>query len=161
MKPIGSEEGLPPVNRHLLVAVDESENSRRVVHYISELMKGVSGCRIVLFSIIPDPSDEYFDAPIKRSEWIEKRQAELIAMLEGYKNLLVGSGFEADKVAVRIDVRYCPSIAECILEEARRHGCSTIVVGRRGVSKREELIFGSTSSGILHMAQDCTVWVVE
>ena len=42
-----------------------------------------------------------------------------------------------------------------------RFGSETIVVGRKGVSRKEELLFGSVSNRIIHQAEDCTVWVVE
>ncbi|MCJ7616010.1 MAG: universal stress protein, partial [Desulfobacterales bacterium] len=38
---------------------------------------------------------------------------------------------------------------------------STVVVGRQGLSRTEEFLFGSTSSKIVNYARNCTVWVVE
>jgi nucleotide-binding universal stress UspA family protein len=37
----------------------------------------------------------------------------------------------------------------------------TIVVGRQGLSRSEEFLFGSISSKIVSHARNCTVWVVE
>lgn len=37
----------------------------------------------------------------------------------------------------------------------------TIVVGRHGLLRSEEFIFGSISSKIVSHARNCTVWVVE
>ena len=37
----------------------------------------------------------------------------------------------------------------------------TVVIGRRGISKKEEFMFGSTSTKILHIAKDCSIWVIE
>jgi hypothetical protein len=34
-------------------------------------------------------------------------------------------------------------------------------IGRRGISKKEEFMFGSTSTRILHIAKDCSIWVIE
>jgi nucleotide-binding universal stress UspA family protein len=39
--------------------------------------------------------------------------------------------------------------------------CSTIVVGRQGISRSEAFLFGSVSSKIVNHVRDCTVWVVE
>jgi nucleotide-binding universal stress UspA family protein len=39
-------------------------------------------------------------------------------------------------------------------------GYGTIVVGRRGISKAEQFLFGSVSNKIVQNAKDCTVWVV-
>jgi nucleotide-binding universal stress UspA family protein len=35
------------------------------------------------------------------------------------------------------------------------------VVGRQGLSRSEEFLFGSVSSKIVNHARNCTVWVVE
>ena len=51
---------------------------------------------------------------------------------------------------------------QAILEEALELGAGTIVLGRRGISKKEEFIFGSTSNKILHSRKSCAaLWVVE
>jgi Universal stress protein family. len=39
-------------------------------------------------------------------------------------------------------------------------GFGTVVIGRRGVSKAEEFLFGSVSTKVMHLAKDCAVWVV-
>jgi len=39
-------------------------------------------------------------------------------------------------------------------------GFGTVALGRRGVSKAEEFLFGSVSSKIIHSVKGCTVWVV-
>jgi hypothetical protein len=38
---------------------------------------------------------------------------------------------------------------------------STIVVGRQGVSRSKEFLFGSISSKIINPARNYTVWIVE
>ena len=78
-----------------------------------------------------------------------------------YRQILIRAGFAAEDVSVRSTFRYCPSLADCILAERDQAGYSTIVVGRQGLSRSEEFLFGSVSSKIVNHARDCTVWVVE
>ena len=52
-------------------------------------------------------------------------------------------------------------MASCIIRELEELKCCTVVIGRRGISKKEEFIFGSTSSRILHDAKNCAVMVIE
>jgi nucleotide-binding universal stress UspA family protein len=150
-----------PKSRHILIAVDGSENARRAVQYVADLLGGAPGFRAVLVSIIPEPTEDVFTADEDRQDWIRKYRSRVIAAFEDYRRLLLDAGFEEGKIEVVIDNMYCPSIAECIINEQKKLGCSTIVLGRRGVSKREELLFGSTSNSILHAAKDCAVWVIE
>jgi nucleotide-binding universal stress UspA family protein len=82
-------------------------------------------------------------------------------MLEEYRSMLVDSGFDPEDVSVRSTLRYCPSMAECILAERDKLEYGTLVVGRKGLSHKEEFIFGSISGKIVRTARNCTVWVVE
>jgi nucleotide-binding universal stress UspA family protein len=66
-----------------------------------------------------------------------------------------------DKVETEVIVKACRSLAECIFEEVERLGACTVVVGRRGISTKEEFLFGSTSHKLLRTAKNCAVWIVE
>jgi nucleotide-binding universal stress UspA family protein len=148
-------------DKHILIAVDESENAKRAVKYVAGLLGGVPGFRATLLSIIPEPSEDYFAADADREDWLENYRSRVLQMIEECRRTLMDSGFGEDRVHVVVDIMYCPSVAECIINEQKKLGCSTIVVGRRGISKREEFLFGSTSNKILHEVRDCAVWVVE
>ena len=82
-------------------------------------------------------------------------------LLEDYRQELIEHGVSAGDIAIRIKQRFCPSMAECILQEREKLGCDTIVIGRHGISRSEEFLFGSISSKIVTHARNCTVWVVE
>ena len=53
------------------------------------------------------------------------------------------------------------SIAEEILRVQKEGGFGTIVIGRRGVSRTEEFLYGSVSTSVMHKARVGTIWVVE
>lgn len=147
--------------RHILLAVDGSENARRAVLYVGDFLGGNRGFRVTLLNIIPEPPADYFGSEKDRREWADKQRTESLSMLEQYRTLLVQSGFPESRVEVRLDIRFCPSLADRILEEQKKLRCCTVVMGRRGISKKEEFIFGSTSNKILHSAKNCAVWVIE
>ena len=148
-------------DRHILIALDESENAKRALLYAADFLGGMPGFRATLLSIIPEPPEDYFDSDEDRNKWIEDRRSTAKEMLENYRKILIQSGFREDKVDVLVDVGSCPSVAGCILDEQKKLGCCTVVVGRRGISKKEEFIFGSTSNKILHNGKNCAVWVIE
>ncbi|MBI4682411.1 MAG: universal stress protein [Nitrospirae bacterium] len=147
-------------DRHVLIALDESENAKRALLYAADFLGGVPGFRATLLSIIPEPPEDFFGTDKDRQMWIEDQHFKAKEMLDKYRRILIQSGFSEDKVEVLIDVKNCPSVAECILEEQRKLGCCTVIVGRRGISKTEEFMFGSTSSKILHAGKNCAVWVI-
>lgn len=147
--------------RHMLVAVDGSDNSKRAVLYLADFFRDVRDVFITILSIIPEPSEDYFDNDDERHKWISDKRAEINNILVEYKEILLEAGFLDDQIGTRLVVRQCDSIGDAILEEQQKLGCRLVVVGRRGLSHNEEFIFGSTSNKILHHAEDCAVLVVE
>jgi len=156
-----SNESISLNDRHILLALDESENSKRALLYTADFLGGVAGFHATLLTIVAEPPEDYFDNENERTEWISKHRADAEIMLEKYRKLLIDAGFEKDKVEILAEIRRCSSIAECIIEVQKRLGCCTVILGRRGISKKEEFIFGSTSSKILHSQKNCAVWVIE
>ena len=155
---INSETGF---NKNILIAVDASENARRAVSYVSRFLSGISGFKVLIVHVICQPEEDYFPTAADKDQWLDDHKQKVDTMLEKYRQRLIAEGFASADVAVRSTLRYCPSLAECILAERHRAQCSTIVVGRQGLSRSEEFLFGSVSSKIVNHARDCTVWVVE
>ena len=148
-------------NKNILIAVDESENARRAVSYVSQLLAGVKGLKVLILHVISQPEEDYFPTSAEKEKWLSKYMLKVDIMLQNYRQMLIREDFDPDDVSVRSTLRYCPSMAECILAERDETEYSTIVVGRQGISRSEEFLFGSISSKIVNHARNCTVWVVE
>ena len=147
--------------RNILIAVDESENAKRAVLYVRDLLAGLAGFHITIITIIPEPSEDYFASDDEKSQWIKQAQDKARKVLDGLRQLFIQEKFKEEDVATQVVFKDCVSIAECILDEQQKRSCGTVVIGRRGISKKEEFIFGSTSNKILHSAKDCSIWVIE
>jgi nucleotide-binding universal stress UspA family protein len=83
-----------PKNRHILIAVDESENAKRAVQYVADLLGGTPGFRVVLVAIIPEPTEDFLAADENRQDWIRKYRSRVLAVLEDCRQLLFDAGFE-------------------------------------------------------------------
>ena len=151
----------PIKDRHILLSLDESENSRRALVYTADILGGSPGFRATLLHIIPEPPEDYFENDKEKNEWFEKESSRAENFLNTCKNLLLDSGFENSQIETLVEIRKCITVADCIMEVQKRLDCCTIIVGRRGISKKEEFIFGSTSSKLLHSQKNCAIWVVE
>lgn len=147
--------------RHILIAVDGSENSKRAVIYVANFFGRYGDVFITLLTIVPEPSEDYFATDRDREQWLAEKKNEMDAILAAYKKILTETGFQEEQIEVRLVIRECTSIGDAILEEQEKLGCSMVVVGRRGISHNEEFIFGSTSNKILHHAKNCAVMVIE
>jgi len=148
-------------NKNILIAVDDSENARRAVSYVGQLLGGIPGFKVTVLHVIPEAEEDYFPTEAEKEQWLSQYKQKVDAMLENDRQMLLQAGFNSKDVSVRSSLRYCPSMAECILAERDQTQYDTIVVGRQGVSRSEEFLFGSISSKIVTHARSCTVWVVN
>ncbi len=153
--------GEKTVNKNILIAVDESENARRAVSYVGQLLGEVKGFKVTILHIIGQPEEDYFPTSAEKEKWLSQYKEKVDTMLADYRQILIDRGFDPKAVSVRSTLRYCPSMAECILAERDETEYSTIVLGRQGLSRKEEFLFGSISSKVVTHARNCAVWVVE
>jgi nucleotide-binding universal stress UspA family protein len=149
------------VERHILIAVDSSDNARRAVLFVGDFFGCYEGFQVTLLHIILEPEATFFRNNNERTKWLASQREEAQKVMEEYKNILTDAGFTEDKINVRIDSMRAPSVADCIIKEQEEMKCCTIVIGRRGISKKEEFIFGSTSNRVIHEARKCAVLVIE
>jgi len=148
-------------NKNILIAVDDSENARRAVSYVGQLLGGIPGFKVTVLHVIPEAEEDYFPTEAEKEQWLSQYKKKVDAMLENDRQMLLQAGFNPKDVSVRSSLRYCPSMAECILAERDQTQYDTSVVGRQGVSRSEEFLFGSISSKLVTHARSCTVWVVN
>ena len=149
------------VNRNILIAADESDNSRRAVQYVANLLGGVKKFKVTVLHVIRELEEDFFPTETEKEKWYQDYRRKADLMLEEYRRMLVDAGFDSEDVSTRSTVRYCPSMAECILAERDNLEYGTLVIGRKGLSHKEEFLFGSISGKIVRTARNCTVWVVE
>jgi nucleotide-binding universal stress UspA family protein len=157
------------MRQKILIAFDDSENAMRAVEHVARYCHPDS--EITLFSVIPDydfkclmdltalnPNQlEIHDSICSEMQDQKKRQVELL--LHKAKNTLLASGFDENKVNIKID-RKSSNIAGDIVRQAA-DGYDTIVMGRRGRSALKEFFLGSISQKVLHAARDKSVLIVS
>ena len=156
-----SESASPVKDKHLLIAVDDSESSKRAVLYVADILGGFPGFAVTLLSVIPDPEEDFFDSDAEMTAWVKEVLDKTNAMLETYRTILVQAGFPEDKVRYSACVGESKALSDAILATRCDLTCCTVVVGRHHKSKAEEFLFGSTSNRLVHEAKNCAVWVVE
>ncbi|MBF0520669.1 MAG: universal stress protein, partial [Nitrospirae bacterium] len=146
--------------RRVLIAVDNSISSGRAISFICEMFRNSADFTFFLFHVVNLFEDDDFVCDIECKEFIAAAVEDSSKIVERYKKLLVQNGISENKISVKVVLRDEPTVAECILKEQKISQASAIVTGRRGISKREEFLYGSTSNKLIHLARDCSVWVV-
>jgi nucleotide-binding universal stress UspA family protein len=159
----------------ILVAVDESENSQRVLQYVGSLLSRTPDLTLTLFHVLkPMPRGllEHGGSgnPVEEAQlseqlhneqeaWIRKESEAECHVLKEACETLKQYGFDMSHV----DLKYGheDDIARSILEEARSGQHETIVVGRQGMSRIKQIFGGGTTDHVLRGAKGLAIWVVE
>jgi nucleotide-binding universal stress UspA family protein len=147
--------------KKILIAADASENAKRASSYVGEIIGSREGFQVEILYVIRHPDRDLFP---DEASWKAKKEQEIeqaSRILSDLSDLLKKKGIPASSITVTAREAKGFSIAQTILGYQQKHGFGTIVVGRRGVSKAEEFLFGSVSNKIVHYARDCAVWVIE
>jgi nucleotide-binding universal stress UspA family protein len=160
--------------KKILVAVDASDNAMRAVHYTGEIVGDRPEFLIELLTIERLPARDLFPDEAAWKTACENTRAELRRFQDKAAFALQETGVPGQTITKRYitschspltgDATQCSpgtSIAQEILQEVKNGDFGTVVIGRRGVSKAEEFLFGSVSTKIIHYARGCAVWVVE
>ncbi|ABW67134.1 universal stress protein [Desulfosudis oleivorans] len=146
-------------NDRVLVGVDGSSASVRAVEFMAEVMGGY-GYGVNLFHVIRggnllDPLRFDYMPP----ELVDVLRKGIETHFAELREKLATSGFEAERILEHI-VTGVSSRAEAIVAEAEAQDCSTIVVGRRGVSRVQEFFMGRVGNKVVQVGRDFTVWIV-
>ncbi len=149
------------VDKNILIAVDESENSKMALLYVADFLGGFPGFRTIILSVLSIPEDDFFETSYEKEEWIESNKASINEMLDRYKQILIQSGFPKTKVITELVTTTDEPTSSVILNKQEEYNACTLVIGRRGKSRHEEFLFGSVANKIVHQANRCAVWVIE
>lgn len=152
---------------NLLLAIDDSEATKRMVDYCIELAPQLDSCKVRLVAVVPNiPSDsQQLAALLGRGEEPElhgdkDQHQELMTAqdrLQEYKGQLIEAGLPPNAVTSKI-LSECLGVAYDLHHEALEQDCDTIVVGRR--SSNLSHLFGSVSSQLVKKAHPVSVWVI-
>lgn len=153
-------KGNEPPGESIIIAMDSSECSMHAVDFSGELMSGYD-FKILLFHAVRGTKafitgQESMSLP---GEDVQAQEDDIRAVFDQAKRRLINFGFKPENITSKI-MTGVSSRAKAIVQEAKQSGHSTIVVGRRGLSKIQEFFIGSVSNKVIHLAKEQAVWVV-
>ncbi len=144
----------------VLVGVDETWHSLQAVRYLAAVLGGSDNCAVRLLAVFVEPnSDGFQDCNIWKMAVRSKRWG-LERRLAQASELLTNTGIPPANVSTAMAEAHGRTVAQTIIEVQQAGSFGTLVVGRRGISKTEEFLFGSVSNQVMHLAEGCSVWVV-
>ena len=155
------------MEKKLLIAVDSSIYSTNTFYYLERLFAGLPDIRFHLLSIMTcNPSEtakEWFDE-LELMNMLGKEAQKQYAAHKRYLNKAVErlerNGISAGQVTTELKLSTANPATE-VLHTARKGYYDALIIGRRGISKLEELILGSVSSSLLEKCSDVPVWIID
>ncbi len=158
----------------ILVALDDRPGSLKTIHYLNRILRGADHVKIHLFHVLPTASPNLLNKEtIRRIEdlheeqdhlsgyfWHPEEEAKMKETFAEAEKILLDGGFAKEQIERHFGVE-SQDVAHVILERAEALNCTTVVVGRRGLSRVKEFFLGSVSKSVTGHARGITVWVVD
>jgi nucleotide-binding universal stress UspA family protein len=132
----------------LLVAVDLSESTQKIVEKVEAITKDYPVKIWVLHNAVPEPDIVEFKVdPIAARETLAKKFHDEHRQIQEIASRMREAGLDATALLVH------GATVETILQEASDLDVDMIVVGSHGRGAMYELLVGSVSKGILHKSR--------
>lgn len=166
------------VTKRLLVALDDSEASERVVTYVAQTLEGQKACEIILLHV-PEPMPRQFlefggaedpteerrrEAGLKaaQAQWVDQVNEAIQPLFAKAQSILRAAHIPEELVRTQLAMPHVDqSLETSILEAAQANACDTVVVGRESFSWLKELLQGHVADRLLQQSRDLTLWIVR
>ena len=155
------------MEKKLLIAVDGSVYSSNTLHYLEQLFAHLDDIRFHLLCVVTcNPSQtsrewlDELDLISTLSHEEQRRFAAAKRFLHDSVARLKRNGIAPEQVSTEVKISMTNPAVE-VLKTAREGIFDALVLGRRGVSKLEELILGSVSSTMFETCHDVPIWIVD
>ena len=150
-------------HRDILVAVDGSIHSLRAVEHLAFILRDRSDLTIYLYHCtaflapaVVCSLDSFYNEWDK--EWCDKNLSGDGCLFNGPAQLLIEAGIPRDRVVVLPETTHIEE-STSIISQATKHGCGTIVIGRKGPGSQKGF-FGGVSNRTIRQTQNMAVWIV-
>ena len=146
--------------RNVLIAVDDTPTSENALKYTAAILGKLEATRICLLHIYPEPPPGLYSSGKSLDDYRQEKEKKAAPFILRAKEILQQAGIDTKSILTLDHMADHATISQAILDIQTDGKYGTIIVGKRGVSKAEEFLFGSISSALVHNSKDCTVWVV-
>jgi nucleotide-binding universal stress UspA family protein len=153
--------GKKPVNHRVLVAMDGSACALRALELVAHTLVG-KNCEITLVNVLRKSSQRTRnDAPGGDLSGLPEELGHSIQhILYDAKAKLLVDGFEDHNIRIET-ITHAHSRAGAIVAMAEERDISTIVVGRKGISRVHEFSMGRVCNKVLHIGREFHIWITN
>lgn len=133
-----------PEKKGILVCVDGSEASMRIVDHVGFVLAGEKNQRVMLLSVKNSGKD------------LKDRMETVVGTA---RDLLIANGFPSDQIESKVVAD--SNVVRSILKEAKEGKFSAVAVGRTGAGQGllGKIFMGSVSSRLFRELEDASLWM--
>lgn len=144
----------------ILVGVDKTNTAMHAVKYVGTIIRSLKPPKITLLYVYPEPPPHFYQSGGLLPDYEkEKKEFGRDIFSEG-RAILKECGVDSQTIDTVTRMASGETISQTILDVQKEGEYGTVVVGKRGVSRAEEFLFGSISNALVHSSGEFTVWVV-
>ncbi len=144
----------------LLIAVDETETSAHTLQYVAQIAGCMGMMTVCLLHIYPEPPPDYYIQGGTLTAYKEIQNAKAERVFSNGMEILTKAGVQKERITTVNRFAEGKTISEELLEVRSEGEFGTVVVGKRGVSRTEEFLFGSISNALAQHSVNFTTWIV-
>ena len=147
--------------KKILIAVNDSETSLKAVRYVGEMGGAGTDIEVCLLYVAPEPPPYYYLEGHSLDDYVKEKEIIAAGVFSKASEVLAEYGVGQEQISSRTYVTsQAETISRAIITVRQEGAFGTVVVGKRGVSKAEEFLFGSISNALAQNSDGFAVWIV-
>jgi nucleotide-binding universal stress UspA family protein len=152
--------------KRILLAVDGSDGSMEAVSHVAKVVSP-KRASVLLLHVKTRAEQAYRETathPLVREQTIDivemdgRRKRTMEEFMKRARQILLDAGFSEEAVQVEIREKQAGVVRDIVA--VSKEGYTTIVVGRKGLSKLKDAILGNVTARLLERKVDIPVWVI-
>ncbi len=155
------------MQKEILIAVDDSVHSQYAVQHALSISAVVKNMAFTLLKIQPTISQYVIEEArripterVKLKQIMQTNSENAQKVLDRFKEQMIASGIDQSRIKtvnrIKID-----GIAKDILDYSLEKKMDAVVVGRRGLSKVQEMLVGSVTGKLIEHSAVTPIWIVD
>lgn len=142
----------------IMITLSDSMSSRAALDYFVNLSLCPDDLDVVLVHVFRKPSG---GEELMGKKYMNQQPAKHMKLLEEARDKLVQKGLYPERIEIKLVEKPYQTIAEGIIDQARKIRPSMVIIGRKRMSKAEEFVLGDISIKLVRALEGLAILVVK
>lgn len=142
----------------ILIALSDSMSSKAVLEYVLAMAWCPENVQVTLLHVFRKQSG---GEELMGQKYMKKQPARYMEILEQARDRFTEKGVPPRNITLKMVTEPYDTIADGIIDQARKINPSLVVIGRKRMSKAEEFVLGDASIKLVRALEDMAVLVVK